>query len=116
MPLSTTKQISVVYTETFRLTARNILDYLSSSVDDPKPIISRQLDEFEEKVSVFPEGCQIAPDLLQLGCDRYRECITRDGYRILYSYDAQKAELTAHTILGRRQSVLQSLFDRLITV
>lgn len=108
------KQNGVVYTETFKLTAKNVLDFLSTSVDEPKDVLDKQLDEFERKIDVFPEGCQISPDLLQLGCDRYRECITKDGYRILYSYDTQKEELTAHAILGKRQSVLQALFERLI--
>lgn len=115
MPKSNT-QNGVVYTETFKLTARNVLVFLSANVDEPKEVLDKQLDEFERKVDVFPESCQVSPDLLELGCDRYRECITRDGYRILYTYDAKKEELTAHVILGKRQSVQQSLFERLIAL
>lgn len=115
MPKSNTKK-GVIYTETFKLTARNLLSFLSTSVEEPKEVLNKQLDEFEKKVDVFPESCQFSPDLLELGCDRYRECITRDGYRILYSYDTEQEELTAHVILGKRQSVLQCLFERLIAL
>lgn len=116
MPQHAAKHKGIKYTETFKLTARNVVDFLSASIDEPKTFLVKQIDEFETKVNVFPEGCQIAPDLLQLGCDRYRECITSDGYRILYSYDIQSKELTAHVILSKRQSVLESLFQRLIAV
>ncbi|HDT4367490.1 TPA: addiction module toxin RelE [Klebsiella aerogenes] len=107
---------NIIYTETFKFTVSNVLEFLSHHVDDPKKIIDIQLDNFEEKVCTFPEGCQIARDLSALGCSRYRECITKDGYRILYSYDEDSNQLTAHAILGIRQSVQQLLFDRLITI
>lgn len=116
MPNSKTNKNGVIYTETFKMTARNILDFLSPTMENPKDILFEQMHAFEKKVDVFPEGCQISPDLLQLGCDRYRECITKDGYRVLYSYDVASEELTAHAIFGQRQSVQQALFERLISI
>ncbi|EOW3642414.1 addiction module toxin RelE [Klebsiella pneumoniae] len=116
MPNSKSSQNGVIYTETFKMTARNILDFLSSTMENPKDILSKQIQAFEMKVDVFPEGCQISSDLLQLGCDRYRECITKDGYRVLYSYDVESEEITAHAIFGQRQSVQQALFERLISI
>lgn len=110
------KKNGVEYTETFKITARNLLGFLSATVDEPKEVLDKQLGEFEKKVDVFPESCQVSPDLLDLGCDRYRECITKDGYRILYTYDTQKEELTVHAILSKRQSVVQCLFERLIAL
>ena len=108
------KAVSIIYTETFKHSATDVRDYLAHYHEDPKEIIDKQLDEFENKVRIFPEGCQISRDLSALGCYRYRECITKDGYRILYSFDPNANDLTTHVILGQKQSVQQLLFDRII--
>lgn len=110
------KAVSITYTQTFKHSAIDVRDYLAHHHHEPKKIIDKQLDEFESKVCIFPEGCQTSRDLSALGCYRYRECITKDGYRILYSYDPETNDVTAHVILGQKQSVQQLLFDRIISM
>ena len=63
-------------------------------------------------VGQFPLGCQICPELLKIGCAKYREFNHAEGYRVLYSVDGTL--VTAHAILAHRQDVQQLLFKRLI--
>ncbi|EOC1556024.1 addiction module toxin RelE [Cronobacter dublinensis] len=106
----------VEYTETFRFTFSDVVNFLSESMDDPKSYVDKQLNEFEGKIEVFPCGCRISPVLEKLGCLRYRECITNDGYRILYTYDEQEKLVTAHAILSKKQDVQHLLFKRIISI
>ncbi|OSE58256.1 hypothetical protein R515_11370 [Salmonella enterica subsp. arizonae serovar 41:z4,z23:-] len=72
------------------------------------------LTQFESAVAQFPLGCQIYPELLKIGCAKYREFNHAEGYRVLYSVDG--ALVTTHAILAHRQDVQQLLFNGLITL
>ncbi|QOL14641.1 type II toxin-antitoxin system RelE/ParE family toxin [Dickeya dianthicola] len=77
-------------------------------------MITAVIEHFEPRVNDFPLGCQICPELLKIGCAKYRECNTPDGYRVLYSVDGN--EITAHAILSQKQDIQHLLFKRLISV
>ncbi|MCE9872706.1 type II toxin-antitoxin system RelE/ParE family toxin [Hafnia alvei] len=104
--------LSIEYTETAKSTLNDIVYYLQYNQIDPRPIVGEMLDDFENKVGIFPQGCPIAPELVKIGCDKYRECNTANGYRILYS--ATEERITVHVILSQRQDIQQLLFKRLI--
>lgn len=109
MPATT---ISIEYTQTAKSTLNDVVYHLQRNQIDPRPIVDEMLSDFENKVLVFPKGCPISPELIKLGCDKYRECNTTNGYRVLYSVSEKM--ITAHVILSQRQDVQQLLFKRLI--
>lgn len=90
----------------------DIANHLIRAGIAPQPVLSQLLTCFEENVSAFPKGCQVCPELLKLGCVRYREFNSDGGYRVLYSVDEE--EVTVHAILTQRQDIKQLLFKRLI--
>ena len=106
------QQISIEYTLTVKTCIDHIAVFLRNAGVEPRGVIASILDEFEGKVSAFPLGCQVCPELVNLGVSKYRECNTSDGYRVLYSTDG--SAVTAHAVLSHRQDVKQLLFKRLI--
>lgn len=104
----------IQYTKTAKLCIEDIASHLMRIEVEPKNVISSIIDHFEKRVDDFPPGCQVCPELLKIGCAKYRECNTPEGYRILYSIDGN--EITAHAILSHRQDIQQLLFKRLISV
>ncbi|EIC82182.1 type II toxin-antitoxin system RelE/ParE family toxin [Serratia sp. M24T3] len=105
--------IVIEYTHTVKICIEDIAHYLRRIEVEPKPVISGILEYFETRVTHFPLGCQICPELLKIGCAKYRECNTNEGYRILYSVEGYT--ITAHAILSHKQDIQQLLFKRLIS-
>lgn len=106
--------LRIEYTQTAVSNLNDIVYYLQRNQIDPRPIVGEMLDDFENKVGMFPKGCPISPELVKIGCDKYRECNTGNGYRVLYSVSEEV--ITVHVILSQRQDVQQLLFKRLIEV
>ena len=106
--------ITIQYTKTVRVCIEDIANHLRRVEVVPKEVITGIIEHFENRVSDFPLGCQVCPELLKIGCAKYRECNTPDGYRVLYSVDGN--EVTAHAILAYKQDIQQLLFKRLISV
>lgn len=106
--------VMIQYTKTVKLCIDDIASHLRRVEVDPKAVISGIIEHFESRVSDFPMGCQICPELLKIGCAKYRECNTPDGYRVLYSVEGDV--ITAHAILSHRQDIQNLLFKRLISV
>ena len=102
------------YTGTVRTCLGEIASYLRRVNVGPASVIPAILEHFEIKVGKFPQGCQICPELLKIGCVKYRECNTTDGYRILYS--VEERVITAHVVMSQRQDIQQLLFRRLISI
>lgn len=105
---------TVIYTETAQFCAKKIAGFLRSRGVEAKTVLAAVTKEFEDKVTTFPGGCPISPLLSQLGCMKYRECNTTNGYRLLYSLNAKETEITVHAILSQREDVSQLLFTRMI--
>jgi plasmid stabilization system protein ParE len=106
--------VVIQYTKTVKICIDDIASHLRRIEVDPKEVISGILEHFEKRVNDFPQGCQICPELLKIGCAKYRECNTPDGYKILYS--VEDGVVTAHAILSHRQDIQNLLFKRLISV
>ncbi|EHN94541.1 type II toxin-antitoxin system RelE/ParE family toxin [Escherichia coli] len=104
--------MQIEYTLTARTSLEQIADHLRSNDIDPLPVIEEILERFETRVTAFPSGCQLCPELLKLGVAKYRECNTPEGYRVLYSVEGDV--ITAHAVLSQRQDIKQLLFRRLI--
>ncbi|GKX55126.1 hypothetical protein SOASR030_12380 [Leminorella grimontii] len=100
----------------YTLTAKHCIDHIVNHLRridvEPRPVIADILTQFEHTVGQFPLGCQICPELLKIGCAKYREYNHAEGYRVLYSVD--EVLVTAHAILSHRQDIQQLLFKRLI--
>ncbi|WP_440514998.1 type II toxin-antitoxin system RelE/ParE family toxin [Serratia sarumanii] len=113
--MSTTK-ITFRYSATAKMTMQTIAHFLRSHQIEPKSVLPSVLDEFEEKTVQFPEGSPVCPELLVLGCAKYRECNTADGYRVLYS--TQQAEnacvIHVHAVLSQKQHIASLLFNRIL--
>ena len=107
-------QVAIQYTKTVRVCIEDIANHLRRVEVEPKEVITGIIEHFENRVSDFPLGCQVCPELLKIGCAKYRECNTPDGYRVLYSVDGN--EITAHAILAYKQDIQRLLFKRLISV
>ncbi|WP_431222735.1 type II toxin-antitoxin system RelE/ParE family toxin [Serratia sp. L9] len=105
-------KIKVEYTETAKFSLQEIVNNLKWRQQEPTPVINELLNEFEGKVTVFPLGCPVSPELVKIGVNRYRECNTSNGYRVIYSVSIDT--VTAHVILSQRQDIQQLLFKRLI--
>ena len=108
------QQVTFEYTLTVKLCIDTIVTYLRRVDVQPRPVIADILTQFESTVGQFPQGCQICPELLKIGCAKYREFNHAEGYRVLYSVDGTL--VTAHVILAHRQDIQQLLFKRLITM
>lgn len=106
--------VTIQYTKTVRICIEDIASHLRRIEIEPKDVIIGIIEHFENRVSGFPLGCQVCPELLNIGCAKYRECNTPDGYRVLYSVDG--CEITAHAVLSQKQNIQQLLFKRLISV
>ncbi|EKN4209671.1 type II toxin-antitoxin system RelE/ParE family toxin [Yersinia ruckeri] len=106
--------VTIQYTKTVRICIEDIVSHLRRVEVEPKEVITAIIEHFENRVSDFPLGCQICPELLKIGCAKYRECNTPDGYRVLYSVDG--SEITAHAILSHKQDIQRLLFRRLISI
>lgn len=104
----------IQYTRTVKICVDEIANHLRRNDVDPRGVISTIIEHFETRVGEFPLNCQICPELLKLGCAKYRECNTPEGYRVLYSVEG--GNITVHAILAHRQDILQLLFKRLISV
>jgi len=105
--------VVIEYTHTVKICIEDIAHYLRRINVEPKTVVTEILGDFETRVTDFPLGCQICPELLKIGCAKYRECNTREGDRILYSVEGNT--ITAHAILSHRQDIQQLLFKRLIS-
>ncbi|WBL74103.1 type II toxin-antitoxin system RelE/ParE family toxin [Serratia liquefaciens] len=106
------QQVTFEYTLTVKHCIDVIADYLRRVDVEPRAVITDILAQFESTVALFPLGCQICPELLKIGCAKYREFNHAEGYRVLYSVSGTL--VTAHAILSHRQDVQQLLFNRLI--
>ncbi|WP_039054975.1 type II toxin-antitoxin system RelE/ParE family toxin [Enterobacter sp. Bisph1] len=106
------QRVTFEYTLTVKHCINTIAGYLRSVDVEPRPVIADILSQFERTVGQFPLGCQLCPELLKIGCAKYREYNHAEGYRVLYSVDG--ALVTAHAILSHRQDIQQLLFSRLI--
>ncbi|MFC0227018.1 type II toxin-antitoxin system RelE/ParE family toxin [Serratia aquatilis] len=106
--------MNIQYTFTVKVCIDEITSHLRHLDIAPKAVITDILEYFEKKVTEFPLGCQVCPELHKIGCTKYRECNTPGGYRVLYSVD--ETAITVHAILAHRQDIKQLLFKRLISV
>ncbi|MEC5318734.1 type II toxin-antitoxin system RelE/ParE family toxin [Brenneria populi subsp. brevivirga] len=106
------QQVTFGYTLTVKHCIDTITGFLRRVDVESRPVVVDILTQFESTVGQFPLGCQICPELLKIGCAKYREFNHAEGYRVLYSVDGTLA--TAHAILSHRQDVQQLLFKRLI--
>ena len=106
------QQVTFEYTLTVKHCIDTIVSYLRRVDVEPRPVIADILSQFEGTVGQFPLGCQICPELLKIGCAKYREFNHADGYRVLYAVEGTL--VTAHAILSHRQDIQQLLFKRLI--
>ncbi|EDM9065123.1 type II toxin-antitoxin system RelE/ParE family toxin [Salmonella enterica subsp. enterica serovar Give] len=106
--------VVILYTKTVKVCIEDIASHLRRIEVEPKEVISTVIERFENRVSDFPLGCQFCSELLKIGCAKYRECNTPDGYRVLYSVDDN--EITAHAILSHKQGIQSLLFKRLISI
>ncbi|WP_312973949.1 type II toxin-antitoxin system RelE/ParE family toxin [Atlantibacter sp.] len=106
------QQVTFEYTLTVKHCIDTIAELLRRAGVEPRPVIADILAQFESTVGQFPLGCQICPELLKIGCAKYRGFNHVEGYRVLYSVDGTL--VTAHAILAHRQDVQQLLFKRLI--
>lgn len=104
----------IQYTRTVKVCIEDIANHLHRIEAEPKEVISGIIEHFENRVSDFPLGCQVCPELLKIGCAKYRECNTPDGYRVLYS--VENDVITAHAILSHKQDIQNLLFKRLISI
>lgn len=108
--------VTFIYSSTAKMTMQTIAHFLRSRQVDPKPVIANVLDEFEKKTGLFPQGSPVCPELLALGCAKYRECNTAEGYRVLYS--TQRAEndgvIHVHAVLSQKQHIASLLFNRIL--
>lgn len=107
-------EVNTIYTETAKSCVDKIAVFLRSKNLEPLPILTATTQEFEDKVKVFPTGCPISSQLSKIGCTKYRECNTGNGYRILYSLNDEQTEVTVHIIQSQREDIQQLLFDRMI--
>lgn len=112
----TARAVAFIYSETAKITMQTIAYFLRSHQIEPKPIIKKALAEFEEKIGVFPEGSPVCDALLELGCAKYRECNTADGYRVIYSttLGEEETKVYVHALLSQRQNIASLLFNRIL--
>lgn len=103
------------YTLTAKYCIEDIARFLRRAEIEPRPVIAELLNAYENKVRQFPLGSQICPELLKIGCAKYREYNSQNGYRILYTVD-ESMTVTAHAVLSQRQDIQQFLFKRLVYV
>lgn len=106
--------VVIEYTHTVKLCIDDIASHLRRIQTDPTQVISGILNDFENRVANFPLSCQFCPELLKIGCAKYREYNTTDGYRILYS--VEENTIIAHALLSHKQDIQQLLFKRLISI
>ncbi|ECF3151995.1 type II toxin-antitoxin system RelE/ParE family toxin [Salmonella enterica subsp. enterica serovar Volkmarsdorf] len=106
------QQVTFEYTLTIKHCIDTIAGFLRRVDVEPHPVIADILTQFESTVAQFPLCCQIYPELLKIGCARYREFNNAEGYRVLYS--VEEILVTAHVIWSPRQDIQQLLFKRLI--
>lgn len=107
-------KITFEYTLTVKHCIDDIATYLRRNDVAPRLVIADILSHFESTIGEFPLGSQICPELLKIGCAKYREFNHAGGYRVLYSVEG--TSVTAHAILAHRQDIQQLLFKRLIMV
>lgn len=108
--------VTFIYSSTAKMTMQTIVHFLRSRQVYPKPVIANVLDEFEEKTGLFPEGNPVCPELLALGCAKYRECNTANGYRVLYSTHLNDKDgvIYVHAVLSQKQHMASLLFNRIL--
>ncbi|BET97680.1 MULTISPECIES: type II toxin-antitoxin system RelE/ParE family toxin [Xenorhabdus] len=111
MPEDTT--VTIKYTDTAKYSLKDIANFLRSKDIDPLPIVNDLISEFESKVSIFPLSCPISLQLSKVGVMEYRECSTKNGYRILYTVDSE-TDVVVHVVLHQRQDIQALLLKRMI--
>lgn len=97
------------YTETFVISAKN------SRLG--KQSIAELIDDFEQKLTPYPEICEASGMLRDLGVSKYREFLSRNGYRIFYSVlknNLNEHYVTSHVLIHQRQDMQSLLFNRLL--
>ena len=104
--------VTFEYTLTVRHCIDTIVNHLRRVDVEPRPVIADILTQFESIVGQFRRDARLLPELLKIGCAKYREFNHAEGYRVLYSVDERL--VTAHAILSHRQDIQQLLFKRLI--
>lgn len=104
--------VTIEYTLTVKTCLEQVAEHLRVMEVEPRPVIVELFEDFESKVTEFPLGCHICPELLKIGVAKYRECNTKGGYRVLYS--VEENIVTAHAILSQKQDIKLLLFKRLI--
>ncbi|MGK0662965.1 type II toxin-antitoxin system RelE/ParE family toxin [Serratia marcescens] len=117
MPQRTTNSnaVNVTYTETAIFGARKIVKFLSNQgVQDPKSVIDAATANFEKVVTAFPKGFGVSIELSKIGCMKYLEYNSSNGYRILYTVNQAETEVDVHVIISQRENVQQLLFERII--
>lgn len=105
--------VTIQYTDTAKYSVKNIANFLRAKDIDPLPIINDFISEFESKVSIFPLSCPISFQLSKIGVFEYRECNTKNGYRILYTVDSE-TDVVVHIVLHQRQDTQTLLLKRMI--
>lgn len=117
MPQRTTQNntVNVTYTETAIFGAQKIAKFLrSQGVQDPRSVIDAATENFEKVVTAFPKGCGVSIELSKIGCMKYLEYNSSNGYRILYTVNQAETEVDVHMIISQRANVQQLLFERII--
>ncbi|QHQ25746.1 hypothetical protein GMX10_18175 [Pectobacterium parvum] len=71
-------RVTIEYTSTVRVCISDIVSHLRRVDVEPGPVINEILDQFESKIRQFPLSCQISPELLKIGCGKYRNIILRE--------------------------------------
>lgn len=64
--------VTFIYSSTARMTMQTIAHFLRSCQVDPKRVLAKVLDEFEERPGLFPEGSPFCREPLALGYAKYR--------------------------------------------
>ncbi len=95
------QQVTFEYTLTVKHCIDTIASFLKRVDVEPRPVIADILTQFESTVGQFPLGCQICPELLKIGCAKYREFNHAEGYRVLYSVDGTLVTAYAIWHIGR---------------
>lgn len=61
---------------------------MSEYLSDPEALSEQLIDISEAKLSEFPLGCPVCPELEYIGVTDYLQLTIEQDYKILYRYDA----------------------------
>lgn len=97
------------YTETFVISVKD------SNVK--KLFMAELIDDFEQRLTPYPEVCEVSKMLRGLGVNKYWEFLSQNGYQIFYSVlknSLNGYHVTAHALIHQRQDMQSLLFNRLL--